>query len=310
MKPYFHVWIADDLKQRFFGPGPYELLSRVRRTHSVNAASKEMGMAYTKATRLVSHAEEGIGEPLLVSRVGGVSGGGSTLTPVGEDVLSRYDAWNRAVADFVEKSFATCFAGLEGVPAFGCVIMASGAGHRFGRQKLLEPFLGKPLVQHAIETAQASSFDVVVSTRWDEVAGIAEGCGIAVAHPVGPLPSDTVRAGVEALGPRAGYLFLQGDQPLVSLASLEAIAKAASLDPGHAVRLAWQGKPASPILFPGSLREALIALSGDEGGWRLLRCVPGLAEGAVLVEAGSSLELRDVDTPEALSALESAAKKR
>ncbi len=306
MKPSFHVWIADDLKQRFFGPGPYELLTRVKRTHSVNAASKEMRMAYTKATRLVSHAEEGLGTEILATHIGGARGGGSDLTPEGEDVLARYDAWTKAVGQYVETSFASCFAGLENVPAFGCVIMASGAAHRFGRQKLLAPFEGKPLLLHAIEAAEASAFDCVVSTRWDEVAALAEGHEVSRATPEGPLQSDTMRAGIEALGPRAGYLFLQGDQPLVTSQSLDAIAKAAELHPGHVVRLSWQGQPASPVFFPGTLREALLGLEGDEGGSALFGRVPGLKEGTVLVKAASSLELCDVDTPEALETLEAA----
>lgn len=301
MKPYSHVWIADDQRQRFFGPGPYELLTRVERTGSLLGASKEMGMAYTKACRLIAHAEEGLGESILDRHAGGARGGGSHLTSEGKDVLDRYDSWTKASAHAVDDYFTTCFAGMDGVPRLGCVVMASGAAQRFGRQKLLEPLDGVPVLERTVSAALASCFDVVVASRWPEVRELARKFGAEVAQPAGPSQSDTVKAGVAALGPRAGYLFMQGDQPLVATATLNAMAHALALDPMHVVRLSWQGKAASPVLFPGRFRAALEALEGDVGGGAILRSRPDEAASAQLVEATSELELADVDTPEELA---------
>lgn len=306
MTPSSHVWLADDLNQRFFGPGPYELLMRVKRTHSLNAASKEMGMAYTKACHLIGHAEEGLGIKLLNRRAGGVSGGGSVLTPEGEDILERYDAWSQTIQRDMEASFYTCFAGIRNVKPLGCVVMASGVAHRFGRQKLLELFQGVPVLKRVVQAAQASVFDVVVASRWDEVRALAQQSGVAVTTPQGNEISSTVRAGIEALGKRAGYLFLAGDQPLITTESLNALASTLERHPKNVVRLSWEGSVAAPVLFPGYLAQDLSNLKGDVGGSALLKARPDLRRSTVLVEAASALEVKDIDTPQALSELEQA----
>ena len=64
----------------------------------------------------------------------------------------------------------------------GCVIMASGEGKRFGSNKMLADIYGEPLIARTIDSVPRS-FDVVVSTRWPEVAQICEDktrCGAAV----------------------------------------------------------------------------------------------------------------------------------
>ena len=53
----------------------------------------------------------------------------------------------------------------------GCVIMASGEGKRFGSNKMLADIYGEPLIARTIDSVPRG-FDVVVSTRWPEVAQI------------------------------------------------------------------------------------------------------------------------------------------
>ena len=185
-----------------------------------------------------------------------------------------------------------CDAG-EKCGRLGCVVMANGEARRFGRQKLLEPLHGKAVVLHAL--------DVVVVSRWPEVRRVCAESGAAVAEPAGALQSDTVRAGVRALGPRAGYLFAQGDQPLLSAQSVDALVREFWAHPGCVTRLAWHGEAGSPVVFPGALASALCALSGDVGGGALLRRDAALARGVRLVEARCAAELMDVDTPEDLA---------
>jgi hypothetical protein len=52
----YKVWLDNDGKA--FGDGPYELLKRVDETHSLHRAAKEMGMAYSKAWRLIGAMEK------------------------------------------------------------------------------------------------------------------------------------------------------------------------------------------------------------------------------------------------------------
>ncbi len=85
MRPTVRTYLVDDDGNRVFGPGPAELLRRIREHGSLRAASISMNMAYTKALALVRNAERGLGAPLTRRAVGGVGGGGSTPTPEADE---------------------------------------------------------------------------------------------------------------------------------------------------------------------------------------------------------------------------------
>ena len=76
----------------------------------------------------------------------------------------------------------------------GCVIMASGEGKRFGSNKMLADICGKPLIQRTIESVPRG-FDVVVTTRWPQVAEICRELRRACVLHDGALRSESVRAG-------------------------------------------------------------------------------------------------------------------
>lgn len=297
MEPRVFSFLIDEDGGRFFGPGPMALLAGVRETGSLSASAKAMGMSYTKAMRILHDAERALGFPLTVRSIGGEKGGSSSLTPEGEDFLHRYEAWRQGVTAAADAGFSAAFAGVAGVPRLGCVVMANGEATRFGRQKLVEPLRGRAVVSHTLDALVSQRLDVVVSTRWERVRAVCEARHVTFVEPAGALQSQTLRAGIEALGKRAGYLFVQGDQPLLSGASVEALLDEFAAHPACVARLAWQGKPGSPVIFPGYLADALLGLEGDVGGGELLRRNPDLAAATRLVEARYPAELDDIDTP-------------
>ncbi len=79
--------------EKCFGPGIAELLRRVDGARSLRAAAAEMGMAYSKAWRIIKECEEALGMRLLNSTTGGHHGGGAELTPEGRDMLDKYEAF-------------------------------------------------------------------------------------------------------------------------------------------------------------------------------------------------------------------------
>ena len=87
MRPDLRAYLLGDDGHRVFGPGPVDLLERVGELGSLRAAAMEMGMAYTKATRLVRDAERAFGFSLTERTVGGTGGGGSRLTPEALDLI-------------------------------------------------------------------------------------------------------------------------------------------------------------------------------------------------------------------------------
>lgn len=96
MTPDIKVYLLDDQGERAFGEGPYRLLMGVEETGSLRRAAQEMGMAYTKAMKLIHQAEKAVGFPLTCRTAGGKSGGGSRLTPRGKELLRRYEAYREA----------------------------------------------------------------------------------------------------------------------------------------------------------------------------------------------------------------------
>ncbi len=95
MHIHLKISLCSEDGPRFFGSGVYQLLLGIRRTGSLRAATMEMGMAYSKAFRIMKTAEEQFGFPLTRRKTGGAGGGGSELTPKAEDLVERYEALMR-----------------------------------------------------------------------------------------------------------------------------------------------------------------------------------------------------------------------
>ena len=64
-------------EDKCFGPGIADLLERVDQFRSLRKATIDMGMAYSKAWKILKIAEENLGFPLLKSVTGGKGGGGA-----------------------------------------------------------------------------------------------------------------------------------------------------------------------------------------------------------------------------------------
>jgi len=181
----------------------------------------------------------------------------------------------------------------------GCVVMASGLSTRYGRNKLLEDLGGRAVIVHTVQNLATAGLVPLVVTRSDAVSALMERAGIACVVHDGPLKSDTMRAGLEALPPdAAGFMFMPADQPLTRPDSLRGLAARFLKNPARAARLGYGDTPGSPVLFPAACREALLAYRGDRGGADVLkiRHIP-----CDIVQAAYPWELWDVDIPEAMA---------
>ena len=96
MKVKFGIYFCTDEGERFFGEGPYQLLLGIQRHGSLRAAAQQMGMAYTKALKLLRQAEQALGFALTERAAGGRDGGGSRLTPQGKEWLDTYERYRDA----------------------------------------------------------------------------------------------------------------------------------------------------------------------------------------------------------------------
>ena len=94
-------------EERFFGPGVCELLERIRGTGSIQAAAAQMEMSYTKAWRILNHAEDAIGTALVIRVTGGKNGGSSTLTEAGEKAVRDFREMEAALSEYAGELVRT-----------------------------------------------------------------------------------------------------------------------------------------------------------------------------------------------------------
>jgi molybdate transport system regulatory protein len=94
---------------RVFGGGIADLLRRVNATGSLRVAASGCGISYRHAWNLLQTAQRRLGSTLVHPRVGGVGGGGSTLTESGQRWLALYTRLDAEVADFADRRFSALF---------------------------------------------------------------------------------------------------------------------------------------------------------------------------------------------------------
>lgn len=297
MKPMIKVYLTDDQGEKFFGEGPWRLLTEIRSTGSLRSAAGNLAMAYTKALKILNRAEAVLGYPLLTRAAGGRSGGGSALTAEGEMLLSKYEAYRDGCREANRRIYQEIF----GEKRIGCIIMASGQGRRFGGNKLLAELGGRPLISWILDATEGVFAKRVVVTRQEEVADLCKKRGVPVVLHSLPHRSDTVQLGLEWMGDAVdGCMFCPADQPLLGRETLLRMVEHAKHGPDRIWRLAFEGRAGTPVIFPRRFFDQLKHLPQGKGGSVLIRQYPGQVE---LVSAETQWELRDVDTVEDLEKL-------
>ncbi len=183
----------------------------------------------------------------------------------------------------------------------GGLILAAGAGRRFGSAKQLATLRGRPLLEHALlAMARATSVEravVVLGADADAVLAAVERHGavpvICAGWQEGQAAS--LRDGVAALaGSVEAIVVILGDQPAIDPRAIDRVT-AARDGVSVAVCASYGGRPGHPVLLERGLFEQVGALRGDQGARSLLA---GAAVRTVACDGlGSD---RDVDTVEQL----------
>ena len=93
----------------FFGPGLFHLLQQIDKTGSIHAASKEMGISYSKCWKLLNRAEEQAGFPFLRRQSGGLHGGNSVITEEGRKFMEHYEALLEELKEMTQTAFRKHF---------------------------------------------------------------------------------------------------------------------------------------------------------------------------------------------------------
>jgi molybdenum cofactor cytidylyltransferase len=173
-------------------------------------------------------------------------------------------------------------------------VLAAGASSRFGSDKLLHPFNGKPLAAHIADTLAAIDAGhriALCPSGATERATLFTDRGFEIVgnpHPDRGLSSSLALAATRATELGAGALLIcLADMPNVTAAHLLALIAAAANNEIIATRAGNLRCP--PAIFGRSALPLLLDLSGDQGARHLLRT-------AASIEVPPQMA-RDVDTP-------------
>jgi molybdenum cofactor cytidylyltransferase len=175
------------------------------------------------------------------------------------------------------------------------LVLAAGAGRRFGGPKQIALLEGRALVEHALAAlAGLDRVVVVLGAHADEVRrgadlGAAE---VVVCDGWAEGMSASLRAGLEALRGAEEIVIVLADQPLVTAAVVERVRAA----PGPAARAVYDGEPGHPVVVRAPLLERAGELRGDAGFRELLG-------DAAEVECSDLADPRDIDTREDLEVM-------
>jgi molybdenum cofactor cytidylyltransferase len=192
---------------------------------------------------------------------------------------------------------------------FDAIVLAAGAGTRFGGGKLLAPWRRGLLIEAALEAACSAPVRSVilvtgadagvmpVALEWAMTEGETERLRTVHAPDHAEGMGASLRAGVAALPTDCGGVFVfLGDMPRIPHAILPRLA-AAMASGAAAAAAVHGGRRGHPALLGAALFPALLGLKGDEGARTVLK---GLGDRLALVPTNNDGVLFDVDTPEQL----------
>jgi CTP:molybdopterin cytidylyltransferase MocA len=182
------------------------------------------------------------------------------------------------------------------------LVLAAGAGTRFGATKQLARLRGRPLLEYAVESMLAvPALDpvlVVLGHAADEILRTAElgDAEVVVCREWERGQSASLQCGISALRDAGTVVVTLGDQPFITP---QVIAGALDHLEGYdAVRTVYGGTPGHPVVLGPRVLAAAGELAGDQGARDLLSRF-----NVKRWEAGHLCSAVDVDTQEELSRL-------
>ncbi|MET8040881.1 nucleotidyltransferase family protein [Micromonospora sp. NPDC005215] len=186
---------------------------------------------------------------------------------------------------------------MEDLPMTAGLLLAAGAGRRYGRPKALVELAGEPLVRRGVRLlgdGGCTPVHVVLGAGADEVPDLPgavpvhhdrwpEGLGSSLCRGLASLPADVPAAVVVLV-----------DQPLLSPVAIRRVR--AAYAGGALVAVAtYAGRPGHPVLLGRGSWPLLDSYAiGDRGARDLLRDRPDLVVEVPCDDVGAPL---DVDTP-------------
>lgn len=88
------------------GPGKMRLLAAIRDSGSISGAARQLRISYRRAWLMVDALNKVCAGGVVEAAAGGSKGGGTRLTPLGNEILRRYQAMQDAALAAVAEDAA------------------------------------------------------------------------------------------------------------------------------------------------------------------------------------------------------------
>jgi molybdenum cofactor cytidylyltransferase len=176
------------------------------------------------------------------------------------------------------------------------ILLAAGAGSRFGGDKLLAPLHGKPLVLHAIDALRPAVTEIIAVVRPGSEPLTAvlmqAGTRVVVCDQASEGMGHSLACGARLVPAHTNLLIALGDMPAIAPDTIARVI--AALDAGATIAVpCHHGRRGHPVGFAAQLVPMLRELTQDQGARSVLLAN---AEAVLEIPVDDPSVLADVDT--------------
>lgn len=93
-------------EDKFFGPGPVQLMREIDRCGNVREACENCGFSYSKGWTILKRCEEQLGYKVVDRQAGGQAGGAARISEKGRELMKLYDMMEEELTEIARKRFA------------------------------------------------------------------------------------------------------------------------------------------------------------------------------------------------------------
>lgn len=179
------------------------------------------------------------------------------------------------------------------------IYLASGNSRRFGSNKLLYSFLGKPMYQHLLEKLvhicnRHPDWQIIVVSQHKEILRQLKKWPLKTVYCPDSVKgiSWSIKAGVSEADPSDACVFFVADQPYFTERTAEGFLNFMEQRKGNLGCVSFQDDLGNPVWFSRKYFQQLKELEGDQGGKKVLMKHKNQVE---IYHVSDPLELKDFD---------------